>query len=78
MGTKRQRFEQLFSKLEEQGGMSGVFLAAEHGEIIYHTAFGEADLATGRRLTTASAFDLASLSKPFTATGIILLAEQGS
>nr|WP_242069765.1 serine hydrolase domain-containing protein [Paenibacillus dendritiformis] len=45
--------------------------------IIYQRAFGEADLATGRRLTTGSAFDLASLSKPFTAAGIMVLAEEG-
>lgn len=77
METKRERLERLFSKLEEQGGMSGVFLAVEQGEIIYQAAFGEADLASGRRMTTASVFDLASLSKPFTATGIIVLAEQG-
>lgn len=77
METKRERLERLFSKLEQQGGMSGVFLAAEQGEIIYQAAFGEADLATGRQLTTASVFDLASLSKPFTAAGIMVLAEEG-
>lgn len=77
METKRDRLERLFSKLEQQGGMSGVFLAAEQGEIIYQAAFGEADLASGRRLTPASVFDLASLSKPFTAAGIMVLAEEG-
>ncbi len=77
MKMKRERLEHLFSKLEEQGGMSGVFLAAEQGEIIYQRAFGEADLATGRRVTTGSVFDLASLSKPFTAAGIMVLAEEG-
>ncbi|WP_374017041.1 serine hydrolase [Paenibacillus thiaminolyticus] len=77
METKRERLERLFSKLEEQGGMSGVFLAAEQGEIIYQAAFGEADLATGRQITTGSVFDLASLAKPFTAAGIMVLAEEG-
>lgn len=77
METKRERLERLFKKLEQQGGMSGVFLAAEQGEIIYQAAFGEADLATGRQLTTASVFDLASLAKPFTAAGIMVLAEEG-
>ncbi|GIP36531.1 serine hydrolase [Paenibacillus sp. J2TS4] len=75
--TKRQRLERLFGDMGEKGEVNGVLMAAEHGEIIYQAAFGEADLSKGRRLTTNSVFELASLSKPFTALGVIVLKEQG-
>lgn len=77
MKTKQQRFDHLFEELQNQAQINGVFLAAERGEIIYEKAIGTAELATGRPLTIDSIFDLASLSKPFTATAIILLQERG-
>lgn len=77
MSMKRQRLEQLFGGLAEKGEVNGVILAAEHGEIIYQAAFGQADLSTSRRLQTNTVFELASLSKPFTALGIVVLEEKG-
>lgn len=77
MITKKERLEQLFAGLDEKGWVNGAILAAENGEIVYKAAFGYADMDTGRRLTPDSVFELASVSKPFTAMGIILLEEQG-
>lgn len=77
MYAKREQLERLFDEINRQGGANGVFLAAERGEIVYQAAFGLADLSLGRPLTTNTVFELASLSKPFTAMGVIILEEQG-
>ncbi|MBP1995074.1 serine hydrolase [Paenibacillus eucommiae] len=77
MTTKQQQFQQFFHTLAEKEHIYGAVLVADKGEVIYKAAFGCADLSSGRKLTTNSVFELASLSKPFTAIGVILLEEQG-
>ncbi|WP_289140095.1 serine hydrolase [uncultured Brevibacillus sp.] len=77
MKTRQQRFEHLFGELASKQLISGTVLAAENGQIIYQAAFGDADLTTGRKLTTGSVFELASLSKPITAMGMVHLMERG-
>ena len=49
-----------------------------HGEVVWAGALGTADLATGAPLTTATRFDIASLTKQFTATAILMLQRQGA
>ena len=54
----------------------------EQPGIAIHTPAGErtrglANVATGEGLTTASVLDMASVSKQFTATAVLLLAEEG-
>lgn len=46
---------------------------AKDGKIIYEKAFGFADIENRKVATTATSYQLASASKPFTATGIMLL-----
>jgi CubicO group peptidase (beta-lactamase class C family) len=46
----------------------GVLLASQHGDILIHQAFGQADLTTGTPVSTRTIFDLASLTKPFATT----------
>ncbi|MEF3302320.1 serine hydrolase [Paenibacillus sp. GYB003] len=77
MTTKREHFETMLNALHEKGQFNGVLLAAENGEIIAELAFGKAELPGGRKLTVRSVFELASVSKPFTATAILVLARQG-
>jgi CubicO group peptidase (beta-lactamase class C family) len=48
-----------------------------HGEVIWAGAVGTADLASGAALTTATRFDIASLTKQFTATAVLMLQRQG-
>jgi CubicO group peptidase (beta-lactamase class C family) len=57
---------------------NGAVLVARDGEILFEGAHGLANFETGESLTVRSSFQLASLSKPFTATCIMVLAEQGS
>lgn len=47
------------------------------GAVAWSGARGVADTATGRPLTTTSVFDVASVSKQFTATAVLLLAAAG-
>lgn len=51
---------------------------AVHGQIVWAQALGVADLATGAPLTTTTRFDIASLTKQFTATAVLMLQREGS
>jgi CubicO group peptidase (beta-lactamase class C family) len=46
----------------------GVLLASQHGDMLIHQAFGQADLTTGTPVSTRTIFDLASLTKPLATT----------
>ena len=50
---------------------------AVHGAVVWARALGMADLATAAPLTTTTRFDLASLTKQFTATAVLLLQREG-
>jgi CubicO group peptidase (beta-lactamase class C family) len=53
------------------------FLVAHKGETIYRKAFGYADLESKRLFTTDELCMIASVSKPFLATVLMVLVEQG-
>src|SRR5258706_15240130 len=55
---------------------NGNVLVAKGGNIIYQQALGYADYNTKRMLNDSSAFELASLSKQFTAMAIMILKEK--
>lgn len=77
MKMRQQQLEALFQALHEKGQINGAVCVAEQGEILYQAVFGYGDLKSKRKLTPDSVFELASLSKPFTASAIVLLEEQG-
>ncbi len=62
-------------KLKE--GFNGNILVAQKGVIIYQNAFGFANFEDTLRNNLQSKFQLASLSKTFTAVAVMKLAEQG-
>ncbi|MEP7254181.1 MAG: serine hydrolase [Ferruginibacter sp.] len=55
---------------------NGNVLVAEKGKIIYQQALGYADFNSKRKLNDSSVFELASVSKQFTAMAIMLLKER--
>ncbi|HEY4107413.1 serine hydrolase domain-containing protein, partial [Puia sp.] len=56
----------------------GFLLSIEkHGEVIYHNAVGLASLDTRQPLDSTSNFRMASVTKQFTAMGILLLEKKG-
>ena len=63
--------------LHERAMFNGVVLVAENGKVAYKKAFGTANIATNEPLTTASAFNLASVSKQFIALMVMQLRERG-
>jgi CubicO group peptidase (beta-lactamase class C family) len=56
---------------------NGNVLIAEKGEVIYQKSFGVRDYYANEPLNDSSVFELASVSKQFTAMGVLLLEKQG-
>src|SRR5271165_3878599 len=68
--------DKLMSTLFERGQFNGAVLVAENGEIIYRKAFGKANFQTGADFTPETPSDIGSVTKQFTAVGIMILAER--
>jgi CubicO group peptidase (beta-lactamase class C family) len=67
----------LVKPFADAGVFQGVVLMAVDGEIVYEKAFGKASNAFDVDNTPQTRFHIASVSKPFTAAAIQLLAERG-
>lgn len=65
------------SLLDLHTNFSGVVLAADDGTIVYHQARGFRDYRKQVPLDTIDIFELASVSKQFTAMTIMMLKEEG-
>lgn len=57
--------------------MNGNAWVAQDGRIIYKKSFGFADVKEKRSNTESSAFELASITKPITATAVLQLKDKG-
>jgi len=68
--------EKLDSLVASAPDFSGVILIAENGKPVYHKAFGYANAELKLKMDTASVFELASVSKQFTAMLIAMLQEE--
>jgi CubicO group peptidase (beta-lactamase class C family) len=67
----------LDSVLNSHRDFSGVVLVADKGKSIYHKAFGYINRETKMPMDTTTLFELASVSKQFTAALILMLQEEG-
>ena len=63
--------------LSEHGVPSMSIAVARDGKIIWEEAFGFADVERRVKATPRTMYSLASISKPFTATGLMILVERG-
>ena len=61
----------------EKGAFNGVWLFAENGEIVSKGAIGWRDAEDRLPLREDSIFDVASISKQFTAAALMLLRREG-
>jgi CubicO group peptidase (beta-lactamase class C family) len=62
----------------EAGRIPGAVIAiARHGRLIAFDAYGWRDKASGVPMTTDTIFNIASMTKPMTAVGALMLYEQG-
>lgn len=69
--------DSIVQRRHKQGIFNGVVLVAEYGLPIYCKAFGYKNFRTKESLNEHSVFQLASVSKMFTATAIMLLQQKG-
>ena len=70
------QIDSLFAPVTGKPAFNGNVLIAEKGNIIYQKSFGKADLEKNLPLNSESVFELASVSKQFTAMGIMILKKQ--
>ncbi len=69
--------DRLATRYHALGQLDGSVLVADHGKVLYHRAFGLANREWQIPHTTDTSFRIASLTKQFTATLVLQLAEQG-
>ena len=74
---KKTMMENLARESHEKGGFNGAWLYAEKGEIVSKGAFGFRDPEGTQPITEDTIFQLASVSKNFTATAVMLLRREG-
>ena len=75
--NQKTTMENLARAAYEKGGFNGAWLYAENGEIVSKGAFGFRDAKNKLPMTEDSIFEMASVTKMFTATAIMLLVREG-
>ncbi len=69
--------DQIFQKFYEYTAFQGTVLVADRGEVVYQRAFGQANREWSVPNTLDTRFNIASLSKQFTAVLILRLVNEG-
>ncbi|MFN8347806.1 MAG: serine hydrolase domain-containing protein [Spirosomataceae bacterium] len=75
--NNRNAIEEYMQAQVKVNHFNGNVLVAKNGDIVYQKAFGLANYDTKEPLQLNSVFNLASVTKQFTAMGILLLKEKG-
>ncbi len=70
------KLDSLLKRINKRHDFHGSLLVAKNGKILYNNQIGYADFKKKEPLNKASVFQLASVSKQFTAAAIILLFER--
>ena len=71
------KYDRFLFRVFEKGHFNGNVLVIKNGEPVYQGAFGTSNLDSVDSLQLSSVFRLASVSKQFTAMGIMLLKDAG-
>lgn len=71
------QLENLFNELKKNNDFNGNVLVAENGNPIFNKSYGIENEKRNTKLSSQSIFCLASITKQFTSTAIILLNKQG-
>lgn len=71
--SKAERLDSLFTSLHSRNAFHGNVLIAENGNPIFEKSYGLRNIESNIHLTQQSVFNLASISKQFTASAILLL-----
>jgi hypothetical protein len=75
--SKAHSLDTFFEHKFVEGTFSGCVLVASHGIVVYEKAFGWENHEKRDSLTIESSFQLASVSKQFTAAAVLLLVQEG-
>ncbi|TLV01548.1 serine hydrolase domain-containing protein [Dyadobacter luticola] len=70
------KIEEIFQR-KRRAGFNGNVLVVQKGKLLYQNSFGFAHMKEKDSLTSESRFQLASLSKPFTAVAVLKLIQEG-
>ncbi len=70
------KMDSLLTSMYKNGNLNGNILIAEKGKVIYKKSFGFSNDSTKEKLNEHSIFELASISKQFTAMAIVILKEK--
>jgi CubicO group peptidase (beta-lactamase class C family) len=73
---KTQQVDSVFRHMVSDKRFNGTLLIGKQGKIIYTNFAGYADYPAKKKLTAASQYEIASISKQFTAVAILMLYEQ--
>jgi len=71
------QIDALFTEWREDGQPGGVVGIVKRGEVVLARAYGLASLEYGAPITTGTRFNVASVSKQFTAFSLVLLQQDG-
>ena len=74
---KVERLDKYLTEASQRYGFNGNVLVANNSEVILHQSYGYADFDSKVPLDNNTAFQLASVSKQFTAVSILILKERG-
>lgn len=69
-------FEKMAIRWQKVNGFTGTILVAKDGEIVHTGAYGLANDRTGEEIELNSVFQLASVTKMFTATAIMMMYDE--
>ncbi|HEU4510366.1 MAG TPA: serine hydrolase domain-containing protein [Pyrinomonadaceae bacterium] len=75
--TRTARIDIFVKAKHKYHNFNGNVLVAENGRVVYQRSIGFADLRSRRALNSESVFNIASISKQFTAAAIMLCRERG-
>jgi CubicO group peptidase (beta-lactamase class C family) len=70
------KIDSVFNRLTRDGLFSGEILVSQDADVIIHEYYGKSDFEAGLGFTKNSIFEIASVSKPFTALAIAKLVAQ--
>lgn len=70
------KIDKIFSRANRRHDFNGSILVAKKGQVLINKEYGYADFSKKILLDSASSFQLASVSKQFTAAAILILYEQ--
>jgi CubicO group peptidase (beta-lactamase class C family) len=72
------RIDNVLQQFVDKGTLPGmVAIIVRNGQIVYHKAFGQADVQANRQMKTDDIFRIASMSKAITSTAVMMLYEEG-